>query len=165
MQERFEKIYSAHYKATFQYAYFLSSDRNIAEDLTQEAFLKYYKNLSKFRGECSELTWLCRIVKNMWIDQLRTKKKVESIESAGKEIADEKDFMLQIENRDVAKQIHKILHELPEPYKEVFSLRVFGELPFKDIAELFEKSESWARVTFGRAKMKIVSMLEEVEDE
>lgn len=157
-QEQFEKIYSAHYKAAFQYAYHLCQDENVAEDMVQEAFLKYYKSLSKFRGDCSEMTWLCRIIKNIWIDQLRTKKKVDPINP---EMADGKDFVLQIENRDMAKRVHKILHNLPEPYKEVFSLRVFGELPFADIANLFGKTESWARVTFGRAKVKIISELKE----
>lgn len=58
-------------------------------------------------------------------------------------------------SKETVFEIHKILHELEEPYKEVFSLRIFGELSFKQIGELFGKTESWARVTFHRAKVKI----------
>jgi len=58
-------------------------------------------------------------------------------------------------NKESYFEIHKILHTLEEPYKEVFSLRVFGELPFRQIGELFGKTESWARVTYHRARMKI----------
>lgn len=55
----------------------------------------------------------------------------------------------------MAMQIYKILHKLEEPYKEVFWMRTFLELSFKEIAYLFEKTESWARVTYYRAKLKI----------
>ena len=54
-----------------------------------------------------------------------------------------------------AHQIHQRLHALPEPYREVFTLRVFAELPYTQIGELFGKSENWARVTYYRAKQKI----------
>ncbi len=154
--ERFELIYSAHYKAAFQYAFYLCQNEKNAEDLTQEAFLKYYKSLSKFRGDCSELTWLCRIIKNLHLDQLKKEKKKSDQDFSELVIADERDFFAGVDNRDVTRQIHRILHHLPEPYKEVFSLRVFGELSFADIADLFQKTESWARVTFRRAKIKII---------
>lgn len=160
---QFESIYNAHYKAAFQYAYHLCHEESIAEDLVQEAFLKYYKSLSMYRRECSELTWLCRIINNLWIDQLRKKKRIQKVTLTDLYIADNTDFVTQIENKDAAKRVHQILHCLPEPYKEVFSLRVFGELPFSEIADLYQRSESWARVTYGRAKMKIISRLDKEE--
>jgi len=61
-----------------------------------------------------------------------------------------------------AMKIHKILHQMENPYKEVFTLRIFGELLFKQISEIFGKSESWARVTFHRAKLRIIDELEEL---
>lgn len=57
-------------------------------------------------------------------------------------------------------QIHRLLHTMSEPYREVFSLHVFGELTFREIAEVFEKSESWAKMTFYRAKAKLIDGLE-----
>ena len=62
-------------------------------------------------------------------------------------------------DRDTARQLHRLLHDLPEPYKEVFSLRIFGELPFAQIGELFGKTESWARVTYFRARQKLKAAL------
>lgn len=56
--------------------------------------------------------------------------------------------------------IHKHLHALNEPYREVFMLRVFGELSFKEIAAICEKTESWAKVTFYRAKNKLIEAME-----
>lgn len=57
--------------------------------------------------------------------------------------------------------IHRVLHGLPEPYKEVFSLRVFGQLPFEDIRSLFGGTANWACVTYHRAKSKIQREMED----
>ena len=62
-------------------------------------------------------------------------------------------------DKEQAIAIHKLLHKLEEPYKEVFHLRTFGELSFKEIGEVFGKTESWSRVTYYRAKMKIIENL------
>ena len=62
-------------------------------------------------------------------------------------------------DRDTARQLHRLLHDLPEPYKEVFILRTLGELSFREIGDIFGKQESWARVTYHRARMKILKEL------
>ena len=72
------------------------------------------------------------------------------------------DLLQNFSDKETAFQVHKVLHRLAEPYKEVFSLRVFGELSFTTISSLFGKSESWARVTYHRACKKI---REELNDE
>ena len=66
----------------------------------------------------------------------------------------------QISNEEEAFSIHQFLHNMEEPYKEVFTLRVFGELSFRRIGQLFGKNDSWARVTFYRAKQKIIAHME-----
>ena len=65
------------------------------------------------------------------------------------------DLADKVSDTDSALQIHMVLHELPEPYKEVFQLRVFGELTFAQIGMVFGKTENWARVTYHRARLKI----------
>ena len=159
MQNQFEVIYKAYYKAAFQYAYYLCHDEGHAEELVQDAFLKYYRSLSSFKGDCSELTWLRKIIKNQWIDEQRRKSKIESI-NLNEEIASEVEFVTKIENKDMANSILEILHQLPEPYKEIFYLRVYGELSFGELAKLFQRTESWARVTYRRAKLKIITELD-----
>ena len=76
------------------------------------------------------------------------------------ELPSDDNFELRLLDKSQAFEIHKILRLLDEPYKEVFSLRVFAELSFAEIGELFKKSESWARVTFHRAKNKIREVIE-----
>ena len=83
-------------------------------------------------------------------------KQPETAESHGGEIFEEK-----LAQRSQAMEIHKVLHGLSEPYKEVFSLRTFGELTFREIGMLFGKSENWARVTYYRARVKIREELEQ----
>ena len=82
------------------------------------------------------------------------------------EVSDDADENIEhrFSDRFQALEIHRILHELDEPYKEIFSLRVFAELKFTDIGEIFGKSENWARVTFYRAKEKIIKMLKQEEN-
>jgi RNA polymerase sigma-70 factor (ECF subfamily) len=78
----------------------------------------------------------------------------------GAEIESEvSDFTEKLSDKASALEIHRCLHSLEEPYKEVFSLRTFGELPFLEIAELFGKTENWARVTYHRAKLKLKEAL------
>jgi RNA polymerase sigma-70 factor (ECF subfamily) len=128
----------------------------MAEDVTGEAFLKAIKAIDKFKGDCSIQVWLCQIARNTYFSLLKkTKKEVlldfETVEFEG-EISD---FTEKLLDKATALEVHRCLHNLEEPYKEVFSLRTFGELSFAEIAELFNKTESWARVTYHRSKLKL----------
>ncbi|MBQ8663580.1 MAG: RNA polymerase sigma factor [Eubacterium sp.] len=128
-----------------------------AEEVTQEAFFRAMK-ASDFRGDSSIYSWLCRIAKNIWLNRCKKHNREISTEDFT-QTQDDSSFEEQLMNKDIVLQVHEILHTLEEPYKEVFSLRVFGELAFKDIARLFGKTESWGRVTFHRAKKMITEQM------
>ncbi len=152
----FEKLYNACYLKVYSYALSLCKNAPLAEELTQQAFFKAMLSPS-FRHASGEFTWLCAIVKNLYYDELRKSNKkgvMPEIRAAEEQGVEE--LMLE---KETLLQIHLILHQLEEPYKEVFSLRVFGELSFKEISKLFGKTESWARVTYHRARMKILEQL------
>lgn len=152
----FQKVYDQYFKDVYKYALSLSRDPHVAEEITQETFFKAMKNIDSFRGQCRLYVWLCQIAKNTYLTQCRRQSAVdwEGEAPAGESLEE------QLLTKEAAYEIHKVLHGLPEPYKEVFSLRVFGELPFVQIGELFGKTESWARVTYHRARMKIKEELE-----
>ena len=153
----FNELYTAH--ADDVYLYVLSMCRNphIADDVTSETFIKAIKAVNGFRGDCSVRAWLCQIAKNTFYNlQKRSKYVIEMHDG----IPAHDDFEMKLFDRAQAFEIHKALRVLAEPYKEVFSLRIFAELSFAEIGELFNKSESWARVTFHRAKSKIRSAIE-----
>lgn len=148
----FHEVYDLYFRDVFRYALSLCRNALVAEELTQETFYKALKNLDSFDGKCKISVWLCQIAKNTYISMCRKNK---SIDVNIKQLPDASCVEEQFSNKETAIAIQKIVQGLTEPYKEVFSLRVFGELSFKQIAELFGKTESWARVTYHRAKVKI----------
>lgn len=147
----------------FSYVMTLAKDRALAEEITQETFFRAMTAKKTFRGESDVFTWLCAIAKNDFLDEMRKRKK--RLEPVDVEPVADVDLQKQLADADTALRIHMVLHELEEPYKEVFSLRLFGELSFKQIAAVFQKTESWARVTYHRAKLKILERMDEDEDQ
>ena len=150
----FEELYRENFDLVYRYALGLTRDVHAAEELTQETFFKALQAIDGFRGECGLKTWLCGIAKNKFISQQR-QKKPEPLEELPEIEAPGDSPESAALRRDESMRLHRLLHELPEPYKEVFSLRVFGQRGFREIGQLFGKTENWACVTFHRAKAKI----------
>ena len=158
-QERFEKIYIRYFNDVFLFLKKLSKDESIAEEITSETFFKAMRSIDTFRGDADIRVWLCQIAKNCYFSHL--KKQQGRVDIADVELTDHIDAIEeQIINRSDAMQIHLLLHNLAEPYKEVFMLRVFGELSFKQIARIFQKTDNWACVTYHRARNKILEQME-----
>lgn len=147
----FQAVYEEYFTDVYKYVFSLCRDEHLAEEVTQETFFKALKNIDSFRGQCRLYVWLCQIAKNTYFS-LATKPKDISFEDITASENGPEEALLQ---QDSAFAVHRILHTLEEPYKEVFSLRVFGQLSFRQIGTLFNKTESWARVTYHRARMKI----------
>lgn len=159
----FEKLYRKYFQYVYFYILQISQNKEIAEEVTQETFFKAISARAKFENRSDVRTWLCQIAKNEYLMLLRKLKKYDN-ESEIPEIPNNQEsFVEQLADKDLAISIHKFIHELGEPYKEVFNLRVFAELPFKEIGGLFGKSDAWARVTFARAKLKIIERMEKDE--
>lgn len=147
----FSEIYKLYFNDVYKYVLTLSKNELIAEEITQETFFKALKNIDKFNGSCKLYVWLCQIAKNTYFTMYKK-------QSNNKNLVDNKesnDLEKELINKEKAFDIHKILHYMQEPHKEVFTLRTFGELPFNKIGQLFGKTDSWARVTYHRAKLKI----------
>ena len=159
--KKIEALYQLYFKDVFLYIKALSKDEHIAEEMTQETFFKAMKSINSFKGECDIRVWLCQIAKNSYYTYGRKKKRLVPEEEAEEKITttEQNSFESRLLEKEQAVAIHKILHNLEEPYKEVFHLRVFGELSFREIGEVFGKTESWSRVTFHRAKVKVMEQL------
>jgi RNA polymerase sigma factor (sigma-70 family) len=156
----FERVYRMYFKDVFLYLISISGDEQIAEDITSETFLKALKSIDSFKGNCDIRVWLCQIAKNTYFSHIRKQKKYP-VQELPIQLEDKVNLEQSICSAETSMQVHKILHNLKEPYKEVFSLRVFGELSFKQIAALFGKTENWACVTFHRARKKIQVRMED----
>ena len=150
----FQEVYDLYFREVYRYALSLCRNESIAEEITQETFYKALAKLDSFDGKCKISVWLCQIAKNTYISMCRKNKYLHPDTDISLFPTDE-NFEEIFFDKETAFAIHKVLHTLDEPYKEVFSLRTFGELSFKQIAELFGKTEAWARVTFHRARLRI----------
>ena len=164
-----EKLYREYFTPVYRYTLSLVHDPDMAEEITQETFFRALKKINDYRGEASLKVWLCQIARNMSFDSLKRQSKITALTKHDDDESDdyelpagsESDPEEQLLRKQTAMKIHRILHDLKEPYKEVFQLRTFGDLSFAEIGELFGKSESWARVTYYRSRMMIKEELDE----
>ena len=150
----FEHVYKEHFSDVYRYTLSLCRDETVAEEITQETFFKAMQNINQFNGSCKLYVWLCQIAKNTYFSIY--KKRRRHISDSSTELTDsvldvEKNYL----DKDAIRRLHILLHKLNEPYKEVFTLRVFGELSFSQIGELFDKTDSWARLIYYRAKKQL----------
>lgn len=157
--EPFDRIYQTYFDPVYRYSLSLSGNPQIAEEITQETFFRAMRSLDRFRGESTLKSWLCAIAKNLWLSERRRKASLPIDDAAplpdpsmGPEEA--------IARQDESMRVHRLLHHLEEPYREVFTLRTLGQLSFRDIGELFGKSENWACVVYHRARAKIREKME-----
>lgn len=164
-----EKLYREYFTPVYRYTLSLVHDPDMAEEITQETFFRALRKIDDYRGEASLRVWLCQIAKNLSFDSGKRQARMTALTVSSDE--DEAMYELSAESdsnpeeqllrRQTAMKIHRILHDLREPYKEVFQLRTFGDLSFAEIGDLFGKSESWARVTYYRSRMMIKEELDE----
>lgn len=160
----FEEIYREYFQEVYLYIKSLSYDESIAEEITQEAFFKALKAIGNFDGSKDIRAWIFTIAKNTYFSYYKKKKKqIDSnlIEEPSTGVQIVKHLM----NEEDAFAVHQFLHVMDEPYKEVFTLRTFGELPYEKIGRLFGKSAGWARVTFYRARKQIIEYMEGMNHE
>lgn len=163
----FEQIYNTYFKSVYLYILKLSGDEYLAEEITSETFLKAMKSIEDFRGECDMRVWLCQIAKNAYYSYLKQSNRIANVDEAElQNMTDPNAFVEeQLGTQEEVRQIRKVLHIMPNPYKEVFMWRVFGELSFKEIGDLYGKTDNWACVTYYRARKMIQSRLEEISNE
>ena len=161
MDETLEKMYETCYMKVYSFVMTLAGNKDTAQEITQETFFRAMTSKQQFRGESQQLSWLCAIAKNLYTDQLRQRSRFA--DELPEDSPDSSSIEQTLADEDQSFRIHKALHELEEPYKEVFQLRVFGELSFKQVGDIFRKTESWARVTYHRARMKLKERLDNDE--
>ena len=149
-----EQIYKQYFDTVNKYLFCLTRNNDIAEELTQETFCRALKNLNKFKGEWKISVWLCQIAKNIWYDYYRKNKKI----TVEEELLDIQDLSTP-EDETISKEekllLYQKLQKLSQETREVIYLRITGELSFKEIGIILNKTENWARVTFYRGKNQL----------
>ena len=155
--QSFEEIYQQHARTVYKYLLSRTCQPDIAEELTQETFYQAIRSIDRFDGTCRITTWLCGIAKNVLLTYRRKNPIHEDIDELAIPVEPtESVFFESAERVDLLRK----LHALDEPYREVMYLRIFGNLSFREIGEIHEKTENWARVTYYRGKEKLRKGLE-----
>ncbi|MCI9039183.1 MAG: sigma-70 family RNA polymerase sigma factor [Clostridia bacterium] len=152
--QNMEKVYKQYFETVNKYLFCLTHDSDISEELTQETFYKAIKKIDTYRGECKMAVWLCQIAKNLWYDYCRKNKRIVN-----------EDQMLEMTSINTTEEqvistqekilLYQKMQKLDKETREVIYLRITGELSFKEIATILDKTENWARVTFYRGKNKL----------
>jgi len=151
-----EKVYEKYFETVYKYLFCLTHNSDLAEELTQETFYRAVLKIDTFKEECKISVWLCQIAKNLWYDYLKKDKKMPKVT--------EEEFDLITSNENLEEMVisneekvalYKKMQKLDDLTREVIYLRITGELSFKEIGNILNKTENWARVTFYRGKNKM----------
>ena len=157
--EDFEAIYQEYYQRVFAFLFKMCQDRDLSEELTQESFYQALKSFHRYDGSCSLFTWLAAIAKNTYFKHLRKTagRSVDLIDTEDSAVtgAEENDPAEVLEKRAELEALRHIIDQLPEKYRDVVILRIYGDLPFAEISKILKISESSAKVLFYRAKNQI----------
>ena len=156
-----ERICRDEYQTVLRFLTHMTGDVHLAEELTQETFYQAAKRWKDFRGQCRASTWLCGIAKRLYFSWCRKMPPVP-MESLPEDSADFTDDLLDRERRLT---VHRLLHSLPEPYREVVTLRTFGDLSHEEIGALFGKPATWARTIYYRGRQQLSHMMKEEDHE
>ena len=150
-----EQIYKQYFETVNKYLFCLTHNRDISEELTQETFYRAVKKINAFKGDCKMSVWLCQIAKNLWYDELKKNKKFENIEDEILSIQSEDKIEEKVILNESKLELYRKIQKLDKQTREVIYLRITGELSFKEIGDILNKTENWARVTFYRGKQKL----------
>ena len=154
-----DQVYRLYFRDVELFLRGLTGSESLAEELTQETFFRSMRQLDRLTGEQEVRAWLFAVARNCWYSHCRRAKHTLPLEPEAPLADGRPDVAELLVDQEAAFTVHQCLHRLSEPYKEVFSLRVFGELSFEQIGALFGHNAAWARVTYYRAKTRLQQML------
>ena len=151
-----EKMYEEYFETVYKYLFCLTHNNDISEELTQETFYKAVIKINTYKGECKLSVWLCQIAKNLWFDECRKNKRIKNLsEDALLNIEQKNTIEEEVISTDEKLNLYRKMQKLDDKTREVMYLRISGELSFKEIGIILNKTENWARVIFYRGKNKL----------
>lgn len=151
-----EELYKENAKIVYYFLYTRCGDKQLAEDLTQETFLKAYQSLDRYDGSCKVSVWLCQIAKHLLYQHWQKNKHEIPLEDDTLEQRARDDTERQVFAKIELLQVLEDMQKFPWQMREVMYLRITGDLSFREIGEIMGRSENWARVTFYRGKERLL---------
>jgi len=153
-----EKLYREYFETVYKYLFSITRNADLSEELTQETFYQAIKTYDSFRGDSKVSVWLCQIAKHLWYEEYKkiSRQSSDSLEDLSDLIPSENHVEQTVMESDAKIQLYQKIQKLDKKTREVIYLRLTGELSFREIGEILEKNETWARVTFYRGKQKMM---------
>ena len=153
-----ESIYRQNADTVFRFLMSKTGSADLSEELTQETFYQAVKSIDRYDGSSRITSWLCGIAQNVLYAHLRARQKGPlPLEDAPEQpVASTEEVVV---TRDETRAILDSIRELPDPGGEIMRLRIFGGLSFKQIGAILDRTETWTRVNYYRAKQSVIKEL------
>ena len=163
----FEELVKRHQELVFSLSFKLTGNRELANDVAQEAFIRAWKAIGKFRGDSTFGTWIYRITVNTaWTLRKKAKKHYSlNIEDTQEPVGvdEKKDPELVAINSDLSLVLRKALNQIPLEQRIIVELKNIEGRSHKEIADYLDISVTAAKVRLHRAHQKLRNILEEIE--
>lgn len=153
--ENIDNVYKKYANSIKNYIFSITENESLSEEIMQETFIVAINQIDKFRGECEISVWLRSIAKKILYKETKKNNSKIMVPIDELEIKDKKNIEEEFIGNSNKIRIYKALQKLDENTREVMYLRITGDLSFKEIGQILNKSENWARVTFFRGKKKL----------
>lgn len=154
-REAFGRLYGLFAERIYAYFYYRSLSRETAEDLTSTVFVKVLEGLEGFRpGGGGFSAWIFTIARNALTDHYRRASRVEAVgdfSSGAWDLADEADLEMEAAERDRWERLRPFLAELSPEQREILIMRLWDELPYREIARITGKAEGACKMAYSRA--------------
>jgi len=148
-QNAFSLLYNANIKKIYDFIYFKTLNKEIAEDLSSQVFLKVLKHISKFKSD-NFAAWLYTIARHTVVDHYRSDKNYKNIDDCW-DLSDLTDLTSDADTHLQLEKVRQALKKLSAADRELIIMRLWSELSFKEIAFNLDKKEAAVKVAFGRA--------------
>lgn len=151
-RKAFASLFNKYFQSVYNFALTLSRDPAMAEDLTQEAFIRAHANLERLGPPWNFRAWIFRLTRNYFIDQTRKEREVDPLEEGqpvrSKGPGPEKETM----SRETVDRVHKTLGRMKVQHREILVLRELNDFSYAEIGEILELSPSNVKVSLHRAR-------------
>lgn len=154
--DNMENIYNKYANSIKHYIFCITKDIGLAEDIMQETFVVAINQINKFRGDCEISVWLFSIAKKILYKKTKKNSIYNMVPIDEFELADNISIEEDCINKDNKLKLFEALQKLDPNTREVLYLRLTGDLTFKEIGKILNRTESWAKVTFFRGKQKLI---------
>lgn len=158
------ELYRLYAPTVYKYLMCLCHDPSLAEDLTADTFEAALRGIGKYRGDAKFSVWLCGIAKKKYYLHLRRQGRMQAVPIEDAPLVSPQDIEREYVERENKVEFYRALQTLPPEAREVFYLRLSGDMTFEEIGSILGRSGNWARGTFYRGKEKLKRRLNEDGD-